>query len=96
MRKIFVLFALILLSFSYAQECEDGSCLFDHEQAGNAEALEQSPLWQSLSAVQAGNTYFVPGYWWRSQTYLLANKVVDDLFTHLAGTDAQIPVLELP
>ena len=66
------------------------------EEAGNVRALEQNPLWQSLSAVQAGNAYFVPGYWWRAQTYLLANKVLDDLFTDLAGTDAQTPVLELP
>lgn len=66
------------------------------EEAGNVRALEQNPLWQSLRAVQAGNAYFVPGYWWRAQTYLLANKVLDDIFTYLAGVEADTPVLELP
>lgn len=65
-------------------------------EAGNVRALEQNPLWQSLSAVQAENAYFVPGYWWRAQTYLLATKVIDDLFIHLASTEAQTPALELP
>ncbi len=66
------------------------------KEAGNVRALEQNPLWQSLSAVQNDRAYFVPGYWWRAQTYLLANKVLDDMFINLAGAEADTPVLELP
>lgn len=57
------------------------------------ESLDEKPLWQALDAVQAGNAFFVPGYWWRSQTYLLANLVIDDLFTHLTDTTATTPAL---
>ncbi|MCS6828838.1 MAG: iron-siderophore ABC transporter substrate-binding protein [Caldilinea sp.] len=56
-------------------------------------SLEEKPLWQALKAVKNGRAYFVPGYWWRSQTYLLANKVIDDLFTYLTDTTATTPVL---
>ncbi|OAN48583.1 ABC transporter substrate-binding protein [Chloroflexus islandicus] len=56
--------------------------------------LEQQPVWQSLKAVRAGQAFLVPEYWWRSQTYLLANKVLDDLFLHLANTKASTPVIE--
>lgn len=66
------------------------------EEAGNVRTLEQNLLWQSLGAVQNDRAFFVGGYWWRAQTYLLANKVIDDLFTYLTGTEAQTPVLELP
>ena len=59
-------------------------------------ALEQNPLWRSLGAVQNGQAFFVGGHGWRAQTYLLANRVLDDLFTHLAGAAATTPVLELP
>ncbi len=55
--------------------------------------FEQNPVWQSLDAVKAGQAFRVPAYWWRSQTYLLANKVLDDLFTHLTDTSATTPVL---
>jgi len=53
----------------------------------------QKPLWQALTAVKAERAFLVPGYWWRSQTYLLANKVLDDLFTHLANSRATTPIL---
>ena len=49
-----------------------------------------------IDAVKAGKSYFVPGAWWRSQTYLLANQVIDDLFTHLTDTAATTPILEMP
>jgi iron complex transport system substrate-binding protein len=55
-------------------------------------AFEQKPLWQSLSAVKADKAFFVGGHWWRSQSYLLANKVLDDLFIHLVGRSATTPV----
>jgi iron complex transport system substrate-binding protein len=57
------------------------------------ESFEQKPLWQTLGAVKAGQSFFVGGHWWRSQTYLLANLVIDDLFTHLTDTAATTPVL---
>jgi iron complex transport system substrate-binding protein len=57
------------------------------------QAFDQKPIWQSLSAVKAGKAFFVPGYWWRAQTYLLANLVIDDLFTYLTDTMATTPVL---
>lgn len=66
------------------------------EEAGFVGDLEQNPLWQSLGAVKNDRAFFVGGHWWRAQTYLLATSVIDDLFTHLAGTVAQTPVLELP
>ena len=66
------------------------------EEAGFVTELEQNPLWRSLGAVRSGRAYRVGGYWWRAQTYLLANRVLDDLFTHLAGTEADTPVLALP
>jgi iron complex transport system substrate-binding protein len=55
--------------------------------------FQQKPIWQNLGAVKAGRAFFVPGYWWRSQTYLLANLVIDDLFAHLTDTGATTPVL---
>jgi iron complex transport system substrate-binding protein len=57
--------------------------------------LQQKPLWQALDAVKAEKAFFVPGYWWRAQTYLLANKVLDDLFENLTDTTATTPVLGL-
>lgn len=57
------------------------------------EAFKTNPVWNSLSAVKADHVYYVGPYWWRAQTYLLANKVLDDLFTHLTGTNAETPVL---
>lgn len=56
--------------------------------------FQQKPLWLNLNAVKANKAFFVPGYWWRSQSYLLANLVIDDLFTHLTDTQATTPVLE--
>ncbi len=46
-----------------------------------------NPIWNSLSASQAGNVHYVGPYWWRAQTYLLANRVLDDLFIYIAGVD---------
>lgn len=59
-------------------------------------AFEQQPVWRSLDAVKADQAFRVPEYWWRSQTYLLANKVLDDLFTHLTDTSATTSVLDGP
>jgi iron complex transport system substrate-binding protein len=59
------------------------------------EAFQNNPVWNSLSAVEADHVYYVGPYWWRAPTYLLANKVLDDLFTHLTDTTADTPVLAL-
>lgn len=57
------------------------------------ETFKDNAVWNSLSAVKSGHTYYVGPYWWRAQTYLLANKVLDDLFAHLMETSAKTPVL---
>jgi iron complex transport system substrate-binding protein len=59
------------------------------------QSFNEKPVWRSLSAVKAGKAYFVGGHWWRAQTYLLANLVIDDLFTHLTDTTATTPVLDI-
>ena len=64
------------------------------EESAFLQSFAQKPVWQSLDAVQAGQAFFVPGYWWRAQTYLLANLVIDDLFTYLTDTTATTPTLE--
>lgn len=63
------------------------------EESEFIKTLTEKPLWQALEAVKAGNDFFVLGHWWRAQTYLMANKVIDDLFTYLTGTTATTPVL---
>jgi iron complex transport system substrate-binding protein len=66
------------------------------EASGSVSDFVQQPIWSSLDAVEAGRAYFVPGHWWRAQTYYLANKVIDDLFANLTDTTATTPVLPLP
>jgi iron complex transport system substrate-binding protein len=53
--------------------------------------FQQKPLWLALEAVKDGQAFFVPGYWWRAQTYLLANLVIDDLWRHLLGQEPPAP-----
>jgi iron complex transport system substrate-binding protein len=57
------------------------------------EGFKKNPIFLSLEASKNNRAFFVGGHWWRSQTYLLANKVLDDLFLHLAGSSATTPVL---
>jgi iron complex transport system substrate-binding protein len=59
------------------------------------EALQAEPLWQSMQATKNGKVFVVPGYWWRAQTYYLANFVIDDLYKYLADATPSIPVLEI-
>lgn len=56
-------------------------------------AFKENAVWNSLSAVQAEHVYYVGPHWWRSQTYLLASRVVDDLFINLTGNPSEIPAL---
>lgn len=71
----------------------------DPEEADEVSAIvrsyEEKSIWLSLEAVKEGKSYFVPGHWWRAQTYYLANKVIDDLFTYLTDTTATTPVLAI-
>jgi iron complex transport system substrate-binding protein len=53
--------------------------------------FQANPLWQSLSAVKAGQAYFVGFHWARGNTYLLANAILDDLFATLTDTQATTP-----
>lgn len=75
--------------FTYASSNPETAAAED----AHLKAFVEKPIWQSLNAVKAGQAFLVPGYWWRSQTFILANRVLDDLFTHLAGTQATTPVL---
>jgi iron complex transport system substrate-binding protein len=76
--------------FSYASSDAETAAAEDAHLA----AFVQKPIWQSLGAVKAGQAFLVPGYWWRSQTYILANRVIDDLFTHLTDTSATTPAVD--
>ncbi|MFN8419066.1 MAG: hypothetical protein U0528_07465 [Anaerolineae bacterium] len=58
-------------------------------------AFKENAVWNTLSAVKSGHVYYVGPYWWRSQTYLLANKVLNDLFRHLTNSSAKTPILKL-
>jgi iron complex transport system substrate-binding protein len=53
--------------------------------------FQAAPLWQSLSAVQNGTSYQVGSHWTRGNTYLLANAILDDLFTYLTDSQATTP-----
>lgn len=49
------------------------------------EKKEKSPLWNSLSGVKNKQFYNVGGHWWRCTSYSLANRVLDDIATSIAG-----------
>jgi len=57
------------------------------------DAFKANPVWNALSATQADKVYYVGPHWWRAQTYLLANKVLDDLFISLTDSSAETSVL---
>lgn len=59
------------------------------------EAFRTNVVWNSLSATQADRVHYVGPHWWRAQTYLLANKVLDDLFTNLTESSATTLVLSV-
>jgi iron complex transport system substrate-binding protein len=63
------------------------------QEAAWMDAFKANPVWNALSASQANNVHYVGPYWWRSQTYLMANMVLDDLFTYLTDATATTPVL---
>lgn len=63
------------------------------EESGFVSDFEGNPLWQALTAVRDDRAFLVGGYWWRAQTYLLANRVLDDIFTDLVGKPSETPAL---
>ncbi len=75
--------------FTYATTDPDVAA----EESAFITELQQKPLWLALDAVKAEKAFFVPGYWWRAQTYLLASMVIDDLFANLTDTQATTPIL---
>lgn len=52
---------------------------------------ETDPIWQSLEGVQAGNVHIVGPHWFRAQTYLAAQLILDDLFANLTDIEPTIP-----
>jgi iron complex transport system substrate-binding protein len=48
-------------------------------------------LWQSLEGVKAGKVHIVGAHWFRAQTYLTANLILDDLFAYLTDVEPTIP-----
>ncbi|QPC83279.1 ABC transporter substrate-binding protein [Phototrophicus methaneseepsis] len=52
--------------------------------------FRESPIWQSLNGVAAGQDYVVGAHWFRAGTYLMANAVIDDLFATLTDTEPTI------
>jgi iron complex transport system substrate-binding protein len=52
---------------------------------------ENDTLWQTLRGVQAGNVHIVGPHWFRAQTYLAANLIIDDLFATLTDVEPTIP-----
>lgn len=58
--------------------------------------LNKNPLWNNLNAVKANNFYLVGGHWWRSTSYLLASKVLDDVASNMLGKPLPTPMLTYP
>ncbi len=63
--------------------------------AQNNQALEDfnanNPIWQTLQGVRNGNVHIVGPHWFRAQTYLAANLMLDDLFATLTDVEPTIP-----
>ena len=63
--------------------------------AENQQYLEDfnanDPLWQTLSGVRAGHVHIVGPHWFRAQTYLAAQMILDDLFAYLTDVEPTIP-----
>lgn len=55
---------------------------------GDTSALVANPLWGALGAVQNGQAFEVGYYWWGDDLFS-AHDILDDLFTHIAGIEAE-------
>ncbi|MBC7813012.1 MAG: ABC transporter substrate-binding protein [Burkholderiales bacterium] len=60
-------------------------------QAYLEEFNQTNPIWQTLSGVREGNVHIVGAHWFRAQTYLAANLILDDLFANLTDVEPTIP-----
>lgn len=52
---------------------------------------QNNALWQTLNGVREGNVHIVGPHWFRAQTYLAANLILDDLFAYLTDIEPTIP-----
>ena len=59
--------------------------VFDKESTASFKALQESPLWQTLRAVQEGQVYLVDGDAWIGANLLAADVVIDDLYKYLVN-----------
>jgi ABC-type Fe3+-hydroxamate transport system substrate-binding protein len=48
-------------------------------------------LWQAVQGSDPGNVHIVGAHWFRAQTYLAANLILDDLFAALTDVEPTIP-----
>lgn len=55
------------------------------------EYYENDAVFNALSGVKSGNAHIVGPHWFRAQTYLAANLMLDDLFTYLTDVEPVIP-----
>lgn len=51
---------------------------------------DNNPLWQALTANKKDHVHIVGPHWFRAQTYLAANLILDDLFATLTDVEPQI------
>jgi iron complex transport system substrate-binding protein len=77
----------VIFLFAYATTDPE----IEAEENQTIAAFQEKPVWQSLEGVKAGQVYVMPGYWWRSCTYLLANRFIDDIFAALTDVEPTIP-----
>ncbi|NJO82437.1 MAG: ABC transporter substrate-binding protein [Blastochloris sp.] len=56
------------------------------EADANWQTVQESPLWNTLTAAQNGTAYRVTGHW-LGWGIFAAHGIIDDLFTYIAGVD---------
>lgn len=78
--------------FSYPSHDERGQ----KKQQRLMKQLQGNPLWKILSATKNHRVFYVGGHWWRCNSYLLANKVLDDVAKYIAKKQPETPALTYP
>ncbi|QPC81815.1 ABC transporter substrate-binding protein [Phototrophicus methaneseepsis] len=81
------------IAYLFAYSTTDLDIAAEESQA--IQDFQANPLWQSLSVVQEGNVYVMEGYWYRAATYLLANRIIDDLFATLTDVEPEVTYEDL-
>lgn len=81
-----------LFTFSYPSHDAEGQ----KQQQKIQDKLKASPLWNSLDAVKNQRVFYVGGHWWRCNSYLLANKVLDDVAQHIAQQPPTVKAFTYP